>query len=171
MSISSSQAKDVLKQYPSSSHHLASSRSPSIACPYFLRGYCHYGKRCQQSHSTTDLQAVRPARPQANFSSLKRDVRATDSQRTQTTSLPILGPTGKPCFTDQNSLSRECKYYAQGNCVKGDFCPFLHTSSRASFPAQNIAFGDCKFYAKGTCTNGDACSFRHTHKYTQSPLS
>lgn len=47
-----------------------------------------------------------------------------------------------------------CKFFARGDCQKGDHCKFAHDWNA---PAKNI----CTFYQKGTCSYGSRCKYDH----------
>eukprot|EP01060_Flectonema_neradi_P040367 TRINITY_DN915_c4_g1_i1.p1 TRINITY_DN915_c4_g1~~TRINITY_DN915_c4_g1_i1.p1 ORF type:complete len:319 (+),score=67.85 TRINITY_DN915_c4_g1_i1:60-959(+) len=48
-----------------------------------------------------------------------------------------------------------CKYYAKGNCKKGEDCSFTHVDNKV------MDVRICKSYAKGHCKYGNKCRFAH----------
>lgn len=47
-----------------------------------------------------------------------------------------------------------CKFFAQGGCLKGDHCEFLHDLET---PSSNV----CSYYQKGMCAFGSRCRYEH----------
>ncbi|CAH9108172.1 unnamed protein product [Cuscuta epithymum] len=47
-----------------------------------------------------------------------------------------------------------CKFFAQGGCLKGEHCEFLHDMKS---PSDNV----CAYYQKGTCAFGSRCRYEH----------
>jgi len=70
----------------------------------------------------------------------------------------------KPSFAPQaavpNFKTTPCKFFALGQCTKGDACTFIHPGAEAA-PAPNYKTVPCKFWPLGQCTKGDACTFVH----------
>lgn len=70
-----------------------------------------------------------------------------------------------------------CKFFAEGNCEKGDLCKFSHDGAEPSdLPDMSLvddggkggrqrwdaaAGSPCKFFTEGFCRSGDACRFSH----------
>merc|ERR1719394_1820082 len=78
--------------------------------------------------------------------------------------------------TPAKAFTRPCKYYAQGFCVKGSACTFLHShqdsvalSDRLSAQKNEKAPVDpskmfvrlCRYYIKNQCVKGMNCTFIH----------
>ncbi|KAJ4839481.1 hypothetical protein Tsubulata_030718 [Turnera subulata] len=53
---------------------------------------------------------------------------------------------------------KPCKFYAQGGCLKGDDCKFLHHRSNHYSPLPKHI---CNYYQKGFCSHGSRCRFQH----------
>ena len=72
--------------------------------------------------------------------------------------------------SQKNNLNVPCRFYAQGACIKGDFCPFLHlkqkqknhnTKKRSKITPKKKQI--CKFFQSPSgCSKGDNCSFIHS---------
>lgn len=82
----------------------------------------------------------------------------------------ILQP--QPPLTPSKAFTRPCKYYAQGFCVKGAACTFLHSTqdsmtiaSQAGPEKSDTANPKfvrlCRYYIKGQCAKGADCTFIH----------
>lgn len=50
-----------------------------------------------------------------------------------------------------------CRFFAKGECTKGDKCTFSHDLDEDSLKAIDL----CIHFAKGTCKKGDECTFNH----------
>jgi len=50
-----------------------------------------------------------------------------------------------------------CRFFAKGECTKGDKCTFSHDFDEDSLKAIDL----CIHFAKGTCKKGDECTFNH----------
>ncbi|XP_077967803.1 uncharacterized protein LOC120326008 isoform X1 [Styela clava] len=62
---------------------------------------------------------------------------------------------------DENP-SRPCKFFAEGNCLKGDECAFSHDgvpnrARRSRLKRLEL----CKYYLAGHCHHGDRCTYMH----------
>jgi hypothetical protein len=55
----------------------------------------------------------------------------------------------------QNNKNRTCKFFAKGNCNKGDACAFSHEQP---LPKDQI---QCRFDQSSSCNKGDECEFMH----------
>jgi len=81
-------------------------------------------------------------------------------------------------LTPSKAFTRPCKYYAQGFCVKGAACTFLHStqdpvglsdrlsmtanqSEGASVDPSKMFVRLCRYYIKGQCAKGTDCTFIH----------
>jgi hypothetical protein len=53
---------------------------------------------------------------------------------------------------------RECLFFLQGRCAKGDACTYSHTPESGT----GMRRGPCKFFGEGKCVKGDSCPFSHT---------
>ena len=51
---------------------------------------------------------------------------------------------------------KDCIYWMQGSCKRGDTCRFRHDPSKRS-----INQPPCIFFAQGRCNKGSSCRFRH----------
>jgi CCCH-type zinc finger/Zinc finger C-x8-C-x5-C-x3-H type (and similar)/RNA-binding, Nab2-type zinc finger len=111
------------------------SSSSGTPCPHFLRGTCRLGDHCRDSHSNNDSNAVEHS--WANGSN------AWDSNESDPWNVPM-GPDGWPMSPShrrstaspkpsQDFRSKECKYFAQGNCTWGDSCSFRHDTQTDSW--------------------------------------
>ncbi|XP_013776309.1 zinc finger CCCH domain-containing protein 4-like isoform X2 [Limulus polyphemus] len=49
-----------------------------------------------------------------------------------------------------------CKFYLEGNCFRGDDCPYLHDHTLSKKKEL------CKFYIHGFCARGENCLFMHS---------
>ena len=69
-------------------------------------------------------------------------------------------PTSKTGVSNYKTVL--CKYFASGNCSKGDSCTFRHDEPSPAPPLHpNYKTVLCKYYAAGGCSRGDACTFLH----------
>lgn len=50
----------------------------------------------------------------------------------------------------------QCKFYAQGTCLKGESCEFVHDLKM--IPAKKA----CLYYQRGSCAFGSRCKFEHS---------
>ena len=55
----------------------------------------------------------------------------------------------------QNNKTRTCKFFAKGNCTKGEECSFSHEQP---LPKSETP---CRFAQSGGCKKGDTCEFQH----------
>lgn len=53
-----------------------------------------------------------------------------------------------------------CRYFVQGNCVRGESCNFLHPRDSAP-PGASSSSDVCRNFLAGRCTRGEACHFLH----------
>ena len=159
-------------------------------CKHFLRGTCRYGDSCRGSHVTDNDNAVGESwvddsevHDSTNFDSW--DVpQGTDGW-------PVTPPPRSKAFSksSQGSKSTVCKFFAQGECRRGDLCFFRHVN--APFPTDtpstasrtfsgvggetnwsevetgtvtsknNVSSEPCQFYNSGKCPRGTTCPFLH----------
>ena len=76
-------------------------------------------------------------------------------------------------------VNKPCNFFANGNCKKGDQCPFLHSEAIMDDNNQNNHMNHmknvnmnqmnnmkiskpCNYFANGTCKKGDNCQFIHS---------
>lgn len=59
--------------------------------------------------------------------------------------------------------TRQCDYFARGNCIKGKKCTFLHGTQSVNYQAR-----PCAYFAQGKCTKGNECTFIHDSSGTPS---
>jgi len=55
---------------------------------------------------------------------------------------------------------KNCRYYEQGRCLKGELCTFSHTRGEVS--KKDMKTKMCKYFEEGKCAMGENCSFSHT---------
>lgn len=53
-----------------------------------------------------------------------------------------------------------CRYFVQGNCVRGESCNFLHPRDSAP-PGAASSSEVCRNFVAGRCTRGESCHFLH----------
>ena len=114
---------------PFKSQVTAAKPAPAIfgPCKFYLQGRCGKGDACPFPHpatqrsSHTDGHSPRTPRP-------SKYIWVSDiTQLTQ--SLSSIDPThGKT--TGSVLLPSACKFFKEGNCTKGDTCPFTHASEQ-----------------------------------------
>jgi hypothetical protein len=69
---------------------------------------------------------------------------------------------------DQNNTLEICKFYAKGNCRKGDACNKVHEGTGGANPIPTAAAAaaagkkePCRDHIRGNCQRGSRCSFSH----------
>lgn len=75
-------------------------------CPYFLKGKCKFGNQCRSKHerpNTTDMIIENSTQPN-----------------------PTPVPQNQPQPNIQQPNQNICRFYLQGNCKKGESCPYFH---------------------------------------------
>lgn len=82
---------------------------------------------------------------------------------------PLPWRTNKPL---PRNPSVQCRFYAQGSCLKGATCPFSHDAvDNTAVPVRLVSTvvsqpepgptQQCRFFAAGSCVRGDSCHFAH----------
>jgi len=71
-------------------------------CPHFMMGNCRFGDKCKKSHVMDETQ---------------QQAAAMYKEHMQNSSAE---PKKRP--------PKECTFYAQGKCLKGDTCSFTHAN-------------------------------------------
>lgn len=71
-------------------------------------------------------------------------------------------------YDEGYSDRRICKFFAEGHCLKGDDCTFIHdydtqrTGYRSKFSHGRGRRRElCKYYLAGHCHHGDSCTYMH----------
>jgi len=138
-------------------------------------------------HSVTksdDVKDASPIRYTPNSMEPKRfkfDVE-TEKALTQMRSVqPSASVDSTGRITPSKAFTRPCKYYAQGFCVKGSACTFLHSTQDSSalsdrLSQQQVSSKEeaakpvdpskmfvrlCRYYIKNQCAKGANCTFIH----------
>ena len=91
------------------------------------------GNRPESAHD-------RPDTITSPISSTSRTVPATETIK------------GIPPRIEKEKVNRQCRYFQNGKCVKGDECRFQHVNS----PPKT-----CRFFERGYCKFGNDCKFHH----------
>jgi len=93
--------------------------------------------------------------------------------------IPVTMDPSKRSTTPSKAFTRPCKYYAQGFCVKGSACTFLHSHQDSIALSDRLSAQQgaskaekavdpskmfvrlCRYYIKNQCVKGMNCTFIH----------
>ena len=111
-------------------------------CPFFIKGSCKFGAKCNRSHTYHDQHTVRVL-DNFRLGFLNRDSSTYILQRILEV---IVDQSEIQRAANRSSLPDICKFYNKATCKKGDNCPCLHV-------CEHFIDGDCKF--------GEGCKREH----------
>ncbi|KAG8701082.1 hypothetical protein FRC08_004291 [Ceratobasidium sp. 394] len=126
-------------------------------CKYWTAGRCNQGDECPFKHTYGDDM-------EHQFDTAGAGEGGRDSPYWRSKSLTHI-PTSLILFLrtivveshvhqDSRRTARSCKWFQQGQCLRGDNCNYLHTLETTPVV--------CKFYPTPECRNGAECPFMHT---------
>jgi len=63
-----------------------------------------------------------------------------------------------PAGGETDTKEKDCFFWMNGDCAKGDACPYKHDPAKHNCMASRPI---CKFFQKGKCDKGKDCPYRH----------
>ncbi|KAF8594614.1 hypothetical protein BDV93DRAFT_160505 [Ceratobasidium sp. AG-I] len=133
-------------------------------CKYWAAGRCNQGDECPFKHTYGD--DVDHQLESSNSGDMNRENPYWRSKFILISPLPAdkqYFPRPRPLFyvgrisrsyKAPRRTARPCKWFQQGQCLRGDNCNYLHTLETSAPVA-------CKFYPTPGCRNGAECPFAH----------
>lgn len=151
-----------------SSSHQRPTKTSSVPCRFFQRGYCRYGESCRFQHSPS--AALTSAA--AGISNPKEEEKDKDS--TMASEVEEEKKTEEGGSRPENTSSVPCRFFQRGYCRYGESCRFRHSASDASnsiaagpsnpkgkASAKGKVSGCLHWLLAGSCERGSKCRYAH----------